>query len=538
MNLDRASLRPDRAEWLKIAGGLTSVALAIALYTRFSINGELGRDRGIYVYGGQQMLHGVAPYESVFDPKTPLATMLCGLGAALAKLFGVDAVHMIRLVFFACAVLAVLAIYLLVARLWNSIVGAVVAAAVFVSFTGFAEDAIAGPDAKTPGVLLAVVTMWLAVCRRWFWAGLAGGLTFLVWQPLLFFPLLTIAAALLLCRGERSKALMLSAGGFAAPIAATFVYFAVVGQLGAFIEAAFRYPLEGVERRPETVFHRMQNIATVVHQFFGFSGVLFWIGLVLILALAVWQVVRARDGRWAALLDPFVLVVVGSLLGVAGYTLTDFQGYPDVLPLLPYAAIGIGGTTALVLRRLQETRQWWLAGVAIALVAAAVLTGFSVRWFDHDAANNDALVVQRATACAVNRLVVPGTRIYSLGDPVPLVLTHRRNPDRFIYLNAGVDQWKVDHTPGGFQGWTGEIEAVHPSVVVINGWWSRTPYRSMMSAWLSAAGYHRGYVGDWEVFLSPQARARSVGVGLSKTQSDQPMTATGKTFTNRMCEHT
>lgn len=162
-----------------------------------------------------------------------------------------------------------------------------------------------------------------------------------------------------------------------------------------------------------------------------------------------------------------------------------------------------------------------------------------MRWFDRDERNDHALVVERATACAVNRLVVPGTSLYALGDPTPLVLTHRRNPDRFIYLNSGEDQWKVDHTPGGFQGWTAQIEAAHPSVVVVNAW-KHSPYPAMMSAWLRATGYHRGYVGEWEVFLSPQARARarSVGVGLSKTAQDQPIETGGKASANRTCEDT
>lgn len=275
MRIAWAALRLDRGASLT-AGGLTSVALAIALYSRFSVNGELGRDEAVYVYGGQQLLDGVAPYQSIFDPKTPLATMLCGLGAALAKLFGVDAVHMIRLVFFACAVLTVLAIYLLVAHLWDSIVGGLVAAVVFASFTRFAEDAIAGPDPKTLGVLLAVVTILLAVRRSWFRAGLAAGLAFLVWQPLLLFPVATIVAAVVLSPGERRRALVRSAAGVVAPIVACVLYFASVGQLGALVEAAVRFPVEGIKRADETLFDRVRRFALIVHRFFGFSGVLIW----------------------------------------------------------------------------------------------------------------------------------------------------------------------------------------------------------------------------------------------------------------------
>ena len=61
------------------AGGGFALVIAVALYTRFSIDGNLWRDESIYAYGGQQLLKGVPVYSSIFDPKTPLGTILCGL---------------------------------------------------------------------------------------------------------------------------------------------------------------------------------------------------------------------------------------------------------------------------------------------------------------------------------------------------------------------------------------------------------------------------------------------------------------------------
>ena len=82
---------------------------------------------------------------------------------------------------------------------------------------------------------------------------------------------------------------------------------------------------------------------------------LFWVGLV---ALVGWC--RA-PGAWAvvvapALLAPLVLVVGGTLAAQVLYAVTDFQGYPDLYPLLVYAAIGFGGAVALVVRRCDALR--------------------------------------------------------------------------------------------------------------------------------------------------------------------------------------
>ena len=104
-----------------------------------------------------------------------MATLVSGVAASLARLAGHNELTAIRLAFFLIALLMVLAIYVLALRLWKSVAGAVVAAVVFASFTLIASDALGGPDAKAPGILAAILTMWLVIERRWFWAAFAGG---------------------------------------------------------------------------------------------------------------------------------------------------------------------------------------------------------------------------------------------------------------------------------------------------------------------------------------------------------------------------
>jgi 4-amino-4-deoxy-L-arabinose transferase-like glycosyltransferase len=524
----------EREAWPNLAGGFASVAVAVALYTRYSIYSKLTRDEGIYTYGGQQMAHGVAPYASIVDAKTPGASMVAGLGAAVARVIGRNDVLVIRLVFFACAVLTVLAVYVLAARLWSSVLGGLAAAVVFASFQGFAQDALTGPDAKTPGVLFAVVSMWLAVRRQWFWAAFAGSLAFLFWQPLVIYAVIPVVGAVVLSSGQRWRALALSVAGAAAPLLATVIYFAAEGALGKFYESAFLFPAEGLQRAPETLGHRLQVITGVVRNSYHFSGALFWIGLVLLVAAAVVAVVGGRSDWRAALRDPLILVVVVTLVVEAAYALYDFQGYPDVYPFLPYAAMGFGAAVALAARWLKNPPA--RRGAAVAVLATAIaLTVVSWSWFTNSPANNDALRRQRAAACAIKRIVLPGTSLYSMGDPNPFVLTGERSPDRYIYLGAGVDTWKVNHTKGGFDGWTAQIQAHHPSVVVVGIW--RGDYRKPMDDWLTASGYQHGFLGWYGLYVSPQARRLmpSEGVRLTKAATLWPHTAAGTRLTRTNC---
>ena len=445
----------------RYAGAVVSLLVGAALFIRFGSDGALARDEAVYAYGGQQLGHGVPFYASIFDQKTPGAAYLAGLGDALGGLDG------IRIVFFVCACLTVLAVYLLGLELWGSVLAALTGAVVFASFHGFAADALSGPDAKTPGILLAVLSLLLVLRRRWFWAGACGALAFLFWQPLLIY----LGVAVIV---SRRPAVLL---GAAVPLAVTVAYFALTGALGDFVQAAFVFPVQGLHRTPETVGQRLGHIAAVVHQ--NYDAVLVWSGLALLVVLAALR-------RWWA--------VLGSFAAIAVFSALDFQGYPDVYPLLPYAALGIGGAVA-VAGRLRP-----IAVVGLAVLAATSWTQF---------APADGLAVQSAQAASIERLLRPGETLYTLGDPTPLVLTGRRNASRYVFLGSGVGQWDEMHTPGGFGGWMGDIRAANPAVVVLHGW--RSALERRVAAWLHTQ-YVPAWDGSWRVFLRPDVAVRQTVV--------------------------
>lgn len=497
--------------WL---GGVATLLVAAVVYSRPGINGDLSRDESIYAYAGQQLAHGVPPYVSIFDPKGPLASMIAGAAAWLAQLAGRNDLYAVRLAFFGCSCLTVVALYLLAIRLWGSVTAAVVTALVFVSFRGFALDALAGPDAKTPGVMFAVVTMLLLCYRRWYWSAFAAALTCLVWQPNLVYPIVALVVAVALAdRGCRWRALALSCSGIATPVLLTGGYFLAVGAFGKLVEAAVVFPLVGINRGGTGVVERVHLIYSVVLTDYGLSGVLFLVGITLLVGLTVARLFRRSVRFRDALRDPMLCVVLTTFLGTAAYALADFQGYPDLFPLLPYGALGLGMVTAVVLSPLPTTAEGVLAAaLVIVLTALSAWTGQQLS----TGVSVGALRLQRADACALERVNLPGTPIYSVGSPVPLVLTHRANPDRFIYLASDVDKWKVDHTPGGLAGWTGQIQDAHPSTVVFQGF--RGDIRKALYRWFVSAGYHKRYLGEWRVWLTKRALKRAPLRGVEVTR--------------------
>jgi len=490
--------------------------IALALFLQFSIDDVLKRDEAIYAYGGQQLVEGVAPYASVFDPKTPLGTGFAAIGVVAARAAGAadgaGDVHGMRILFLVFAVLAVLAVYALGLWLWDSALAALAGAVVFCSFHGFALDAIGGPNAKTPAIFLAVLAMALLVRRWWFWGALAGSLAFLVWQPLGVYAAAAVVAAPLTAEpGRRRAALLQALAGAAIPLAVTALVFWAAGALPQLVEAAFRFPLTGIIRTPETLADHLRDIHRVVNQGYGHSRWLLWGGIAALIALIAARLVRGRANLRATVADPLVVVVGLTAIPLAVFSATDFQGYPDVYPALPYAAIGVGGAVAAVMARVERPRAR-RAATAGCLLAVALLTALSWSWFASSSAPpRGGLAAQRSNAAMVERVLRPGESLYALGDPAPLVLTRRRNPTRFVYLSSGVAQWDIRHTPGGLRGWEQRLLATRPGMVMVHAWRGRC--QRAVAGWLGSR-FERVYVGSWAVFVPRRVRARAQRRGI------------------------
>src|SRR3954466_4197219 len=217
-----ARMTPERrALLLALGGGAVALVIAVVLFTRFSINDNFWRDEAISSCGGQQLADGVPVYSGIFDPKPPLPTFLNAFAVLSARAVDKNDLTVMRAEFFVFALLTVAAIYLLGLWLWRSPLAALAGAVTFASFQGFAQDALAGPDAKTPGILLMVVSLALLVRRRWFLAGIAGSLASLAGHPLGICAAAAVRAALLVSEPEdepRWKRGARALGGVAIPL--------------------------------------------------------------------------------------------------------------------------------------------------------------------------------------------------------------------------------------------------------------------------------------------------------------------------------
>ena len=409
-----------------VAGGsfdplvLLVAAVSLMTYALHGIEGMLTRDLAVYSYAGQQVAEGVPPYVGILNRAGPLAHVLPAIGTVVARVGGFDDLVAMRLEFMAFAVVSVCMVCLLGRDLFGSRMAGLVSAATFLAFYGFIEYASNGPREKTPMTLFVVGTLWAVARKRWFTAGLCVGLATLCLQ-IAFFTSFTavLAGAVFVAQGERIRALVRVALGGAVPVGVLTLWFAVAGSLRESVDAFLL--INSRYTTPDPVLPKLEEEWLALQEAYGPSVWLLIAGLAALVVLslpALHPRVRREDPS-TRLLAAFALAALAGL----AWNLREYDDWPDLFPLLPLAAVGIGGVFDRVTARL-SSRVAVSTGVAWALVMATGAVCDSVTTRDR------RLGIQRESVASVLDQLQPGASITSIEAPQALVLAQRRNPTR------------------------------------------------------------------------------------------------------------
>jgi len=248
--------------------------LAALLYGQFGFNGKLVRDDAIWLYGGQQMAQGTAPYVSIFDFKSPLAPMTAGLAAWTAKQVKADDIFFVRGLFFLISCAAAAALFCWAHGLFRSRGLAALTTIIFMCFWGFARHAGSGPQAKSLMVLMQIMALYFGAGHQWFLSGLFGSLAAWSWQPAIIFPAFTLAAAML--QPDRYRALVRSASGILAPSVLIVGYFFSQGAFASLWQGAVLFNLQQLHRGAPLAQHLKAMAYTLADAFPGWIYVIAW----------------------------------------------------------------------------------------------------------------------------------------------------------------------------------------------------------------------------------------------------------------------
>lgn len=456
--------------------------VALVVYALHGTNGLLSRDLAVYSYAGQQVADGVPPYVGILNRAGPLAHAGPAIAVWVARLVGADELFAMRLLFLGFAVATVCAVYLLGRSLFGSRPAALVTAAAFLTFQGFIEYASNGPREKTPMTLFLVIALLAVVKRRWFTAGVFASLATLCLQIAFFVGgTAVLLGALVLARGARLRAPARVVLGGAVPALVYVAYAAATGSLDEAVDAFVAINAEYTT--PDPPLPRLEEAWEGLVDAYGTS---LWVGIVGLLGLALVAatlVLPAARRRLPFL--PALLVLTAAGAASLAWNTHEYDAWPDLFPVLPLAAVGIGALFRVLAGLLPRRPQVVLAA-SLAVLATTAAVNYSVTTRDH------RLTQQRASVQAVLAELPDDATIVSVEAPQPLVLSGRTNPTRHQMFSAGLSDYLDDTWPGGREGFRRSVAEGDADLVALGDPVSATWWRAVQAEYV-----YVGSAPDW-----------------------------------------
>ncbi len=188
---------------------------------------------------------------------------------------------------------------------------------------------------------------------------------------------------------------------------------------------------------------------------YGWSLVVLVLGLAAVVVLPLLDRLRRRRHRD---LPPALLAMSFAAAGGLGWSLADFDSWPDSLTVVPFAALGVVALGPILLPAGRTRLALGVVVVAVCLVGGA-LTAVDGR--------NHGLPVQRDSVEAALS-VLPDARIASLDGPQALVLSGRTNPTIYQVMGAAMLKSMDAQVAGGVDGFFSDLREVdRPELVAV-----------------------------------------------------------------------
>jgi hypothetical protein len=474
--------------------GLTVGLVAVVVCTLHGFDGPLGRDLGVFTYGGEQVASGVPPYAGVFNSVGPLSDALPGLAIWVGRHLGADPVtaerHLYVLLAAGCCVLlAVLARDVLGSRAAGFVAPALLLT--FQDFLGLASD---GPREKTAMVLLLLAALVLLGRRRWVGAGVCTALATLTWQPALVVAVVAAAVLVLGMRTGRVRAAVAFVAAGAATTAVFAAWFAATGDLRLAVQGFVVVNAE-YTRQP-SLLADPGSVGAILWRGYHGSLLLAPAGLLALFVLAARAVPGAVRGEAREL--RLAAVGAAALAGTA-WTAAVINGAPDLFELLPFAALGLAGAAVRLAAALRPT-------AARAVVAAVTLVAVTAAGAEAVATRSDVLERERADVAAVVAAAPPGATVLSINTPEVLALAGRANPSRYQVFDRAMDGYLQHTWPGGLAGYARWVARTRPTLIACTHGQQSWPDRVLRRDYWYAG---RGPAWDWYVSRSAGRATRS-----------------------------
>jgi len=575
---------PMRARYLHPLFFLAWTLLALVVLWQYDLVGrKLDADASFMLYAGQQILRGHAPYVGVAIVKLPVSPIVAALGIGTGRAFGIEDLLAGRIAFWLCAGVLVGAVYLVGAQLARDLTGfrtaatrttnavsqrdrdnqynavktcqvlfGSLAAAILLSSQALGIQVAEGPEAKLPMICAGMLCLVFLAREKIFWAGIAGAISFMAWQPGLIFVLLSLLFTLY--APDRKRAFLSALIGIAIPILIITAYLAANGALASMFRQTFGANANyfGEKKIAAGIFEIVLGNVTKMWEVsrdcstteipliaIGYLGMIggalflvsrFWItvplslrgSVAMITSLAMRctsspQSLRDKDRDCFVprndmphndmphndkALSAFPLLLSGAAL--FGFSLLDLQKCSDLTPLLPYLALGAASllfalsflASRFLARALHQDESRVLIALTLPLLAFLLFYGTRDAFTQP---RQNGLAEQRALIKELAAQLSSTDHVQQFGDATFLVLMQRENTTRFVHLGEKQGLGILTAEGISMEQLIAQLRAANPRVITLSraknkAWakplydWLETNYRLDSSYGASEGG--------------------------------------------------
>ncbi|MBI2845904.1 MAG: DolP-mannose mannosyltransferase [Chloroflexi bacterium] len=452
---------------------LALLLLSSAIFWQFGIDRQpIGADRSMQLYVGQQIAQGNPPYLTVIFPKTPLTGIVYAIAMLVARKVEIMDVLAARATLLMFGALGVAFTFLAARYISKDLWVRLAAALTLMGFSIWGVDSATGAGPKIILTTFGLISLWALADSRWLLAGLAASLSFLAWQPAGIFLIVALVTTAWKAGGRSFRRAL--AGGLI-PLTLVGIYLAaenaLLPALRQTIWSQFIYLVQGGGKLPRGSWSLEMGRLRLLWIFstglgpgefwFVILGVAGWIGFTLRAILQRQSAVAAQDAYpW-----PLLLAGYGWLL----FSLRELDGYPDLVPLLPYLAFGLGWVlerALSLLRRLVASNP--ISNLATLAVLLGILgNGLQDLGSINEGPGSFTLQDQLAQARQLDQFLGAEGQIQAIGDPSLLVLSRRTNLTPLIHLGPKHYNLLLQE-PGGVDNILKVIEESSPEVILIH----------------------------------------------------------------------
>lgn len=466
--------------------GLVGVTLIAAFL--IGTDDKLERDESIFVVTNMEVANGHLPYVAAFDNTGPIGPWYGGIGVAVGRLWNADTVTSARVAYLAVAVAATIGVYGLARLAGARTLPAAIGAAAMVVLPTFAREALSGPRPKA--IVLVLVLLYVAALarRRFLLAGFALGLSTLVWQA--SFVLVIAPVAYWLWRKPEdnlARSVARFIGGGLTAAAPVLLVYAIAGQLPIFVDGFLLTNFElGTSRLPTSIVDAVVDPLKDLWGAHQATWPVIVLGALSLLPFSRHILTDNPEQVAATRVRDFATI---AFLLLVGWTLFDYQGVVDLLPL--WGLIGLG--TALAVDRVDVRRRQ--AALALGL---AILTVGAV---DISRVDADGLDGQRME---LEELLGDSCTVVSYGQPEALALAAQSNPSRFFSYRPGVNGPQPDDSNAYM------ATLIEDQPYFVGGWTTPDPSElgAAARASLPAAGYQPVELEHFQGWVLPETDCR------------------------------